>query len=133
MMKPLMVLVTYFLIFSLISSTFSAPQESHSGELVGQFSSRQSLYFWPMSMMKPLMVLVTYFLIFSSLLTESETVHLQLFTLHQSTLDQQTTNVLSLITLKLDNFSILWMLHHGSIAGHLFLGNFNNLLEVVFR
>ena len=77
MMMMMMMMMTMMMMMMMMrvrmrkSFTFSAPQESHSGELVGQFSSRQSLYFWPMSMMKPLMVLVTYFLIFSSSVSSS--------------------------------------------------------------
>ena len=60
-----------------------------------------------------------------------ETVNLELVLLHQTAADEQLADVLPLIALKLQNLSILRVIHHGPVTGKLLLGHLDDLLEVV--
>ena len=55
----------------------------------------------------------------------------QLVLLDEATVDQQFTDILSLISLKLEHFAVLGVIHHSPVTGELLLGDLDDLLEVV--
>ena len=56
---------------------------------------------------------------------------LELVALHQPTVRQKLTDMLSLVALQLKDLSVFRIFHNGSVAGKLFLTGPHNLLEVV--
>ena len=61
----------------------------------------------------------------------SETMHLNLVFISQPNICEKFTNVVSLVALKLNNFSVLWMIHYCSIAGELLFKSFHQLFLIV--
>lgn len=57
--------------------------------------------------------------------------NLQLVVLSQSNLYQELADVLALVTLELDHFSIFWMLDDGTIAGKFLLKRLHQFLFIV--
>lgn len=61
----------------------------------------------------------------------SETMDLQLFFLHNANFHKKLTDVLPLVTLKLNNLTVLWMLNHSTITGKFLLKSFYKFFFVV--
>merc|ERR1719150_2349424 len=61
-----------------------------------------------------------------------KSVNFQLIGFDQFRLCKPTTNVVSLITLQLKNFSVLGMLNYCSIASELLLARTDNFFQVIF-
>jgi len=59
-------------------------------------------------------------------------VNLELIWLCKSRLRQPLTNVFSLISLKLQDLSVLWMLDHCSVASELLLASTDDFFQVIF-
>jgi len=60
-------------------------------------------------------------------------VNLELIWLCKSRLRQPLTNVFSLISLKLQDLSVLWMLDHCSVASELLLARTDDFFQVILR
>jgi len=60
----------------------------------------------------------------------SETVHLDLFFPSEADLFEKLADVLSLVSLQLDDLSVLWVLYHRTVTRKLLLGVLDNFLEV---
>ena len=60
-----------------------------------------------------------------------KSVNFQLVLFDQATVDQQFTNILSLVSLKLENFTVLGMINYSPVASELLLCDLYDLLEVV--
>lgn len=71
---------------------------------------------------------VCLFLVF---LLHLKPVNLELIWLCKSRLGQPLTNVFSLISLQLQNLSVLWMLDHCSVASELLLASTDDFFQVI--
>ena len=55
----------------------------------------------------------------------------QLVLFDEATVDQEFTNVLSLVSLQLEDFAVLGVIHYSHVTSKLLLGDLDDLLQVV--
>lgn len=71
--------------------------------------------------------------VFSTTANHSETVHLDEITCGNSNFNQEERHGFTLVSLQLDDFTILWVVHYCTVAVKFLFANFDKFLEVKLR